>query len=201
MADEFTIRRLAGLLTNLLHELDGLKVGRRLPQRSERVMKPTPGPQAPGDLDAISLHAEIERSLQRWASTLAGTGDRIPHSARALCNWVGFNAYAIASHTDADAFQDELAAWCAQVEKAVGRGPTLKQVARTATDARSTCTTAATAAKYASAALGKTITRKQVTYWARAGYITVEHRDGKRLYNLAEVHDFAATYQDRRDFM
>ncbi len=156
-------------------------------------MKPTPGPQPPGNLNAISLHAEIERSLQHWAVTLAGAGDRIPHTARALCHWVSFNAYAIAGYTDADAFQDELATWCAQVEKAVGRGPTIKQVAAKP-EPRHTARTIL----YRLHRQGHTtITTQHLSTWAARGHITMEVRGNKPCYLMTEILDWIT--RDKKD--
>ena len=60
--DEFHLRRTAQYLQALMRELEAMKGKRTIPQRTERVMKPTPGPRAPGNITAISLHAEIEKN-------------------------------------------------------------------------------------------------------------------------------------------
>lgn len=181
-----------------MRELEGMKGKQSIPQRMERVMKPTPGPRAPGNITAISLHAEIEKELQHWIGTLSNPQLPAPRSVHGILGWVAFNAYDIAQQDDAEAFQDDLNHWTRTVEKAVGRGPTMQLIASVATNAKNKHTSAAMAADYVTAALGRRFTRKQIAYWGRAGYITTVKNNGRIAYNLSEVCDFAATYHDRR---
>ena len=74
----------------------------------------------------------------------------------------------------------------------------MQLIASIATDKKNKHTSAAMAADYATALLGRRFTRKQIAYWGRAGYITTVKNNGHIAYNLSEVCDFAATYHDRR---
>ena len=98
--DEFHLRRTAQYLQSLMRELEAMKGKRTIPQRTERVMKPTPGPRAPGNITAISLHAEIEKELQHWIGTLSNPQLPAPRSAHGILGWVAFHAYDIAQQTD-----------------------------------------------------------------------------------------------------
>ena len=59
--------------------------------------------------------------------------------------------------------------------------------------------TAADIAPLVSAAIGRTITRKQITWWGRSGRITQHLKDdGTSVYDLAEAIDAANSYRDGR---
>ncbi|MDK8794226.1 hypothetical protein QP968_00670 [Corynebacterium sp. MSK041] len=59
--------------------------------------------------------------------------------------------------------------------------------------------TAADIAPLVSAAIGRTITRKQITWWGRSGRITQHLKDdGTSVYELAEAIDAAKSYRDGR---
>lgn len=121
---EFEIRRLARLLKLLLVEIHQYKTTYIHNPRQGRPMRPALGPQAPGNLKAISLHYEIERELQHWIHTLTGAETKKP--AEQLCDQVAFNAYELATHPDAEAFQQTLALWVTQAEHLTGHGTSIK---------------------------------------------------------------------------
>lgn len=166
-----------------MRELDGVKGKQSIPQRMERVMKPTPGPRAPGNLAAISLYAEIEKELHHWLGTLANPEIPTPHTAVGMLSWIAFHAYDIADQSDADAFQEDLARWCSLVEKAVGRGPSIKKLAG-GPEPRHTARTIVDRLHK----MGyDRVTRQHLSTWAARGHISVEIRGNKPCYLMTDV--------------
>lgn len=181
--DEFHLRRTAQYLQALMHELELMKGKRTIPQRTERIMKPTPGPRAPGNITAISLHAEIEKELQHWIGTLSNPEVPTPRSAHGILGWVTFHAYDIAQQDDAEAFQDDMARWCSSVEKAVGRGPTIAELAK-----KPEVWHTATTICYRLHRMGYgQVTPQHLSVWASRGNIKMEIRGNKPCYLLANV--------------
>lgn len=166
-----------------MRELEGMKGKRSIPQRTERVMKPTPGPRAPGNITAISLHAEIEKELQHWIGTLSNPEVPTPRSAHGILGWVAFNAYDIAHQDDAEAFQDDLDHWARTVEKTVGRGPTVAELAR-----KPEVWHTATTICYRLRRMGHgQVTPQHLSVWASRGNIKMQIRGNKPCYILTNV--------------
>ena len=178
---KFEIRRLARLLKHLLVELHQHKTLYTHRARQARPMRPALGPQAPGNLAAISLHYEIERELHYWMRTL--TDSKTPKPITDLCDWIAFNAYELATHPDAESFQQTLALWVTQVEQLLGRGVSLKHPYRMPEGfqtARSIC--------YRLKRQGYSVTPERLRKWVERGKIhTVRTPDGHNWYLLSEV--------------
>ena len=178
---EFEIRRLARLLKHLLVELHQHKTLYTHRARQARPMRPALGPQAPGNLAAISLHYEIERELHYWMRTL--TGQTIKKPATQICDWVTFNAYELATHPDAEGFQQTLALWVTQVEQLLGRGVSLKHPYRMPEGfqtARSIC--------HRLNQQGHSITPERLRKWVERGKIhTIQTPNGHNWYQLSEI--------------
>ena len=178
---EFEIRRLARLLKHLLVELHQHKTLYTHRARQARPMRPALGPQAPGNLAAISLHYEIERELHYWMRTL--TDSKTPKPITDLCDWIAFNAYDIAVHPDAESFQQTLALWVTQAEQLLGRGVSLKHPYRMPEGfqtARSIC--------YRLKQQGYSVTPERLRKWVERGKIhAIQTPDGHNWYLLSEV--------------
>lgn len=162
---------------NLIHEL----------------MRDTPDPHIPGGLRAMACDA---------LSYTTATGYAHDVKPGILCAHISFHAQVIAQDFPA---ADELLELMEQQEDYIRRdinkrfgGPA--QIQRELANVRPTgYGTAADLAPLVTAAVGRTVTRKQLTWWGKSGRIT-QHLadDGTARYELAEAIDAAKNYQDQR---
>lgn len=162
---------------NLIHEL----------------MRDTPDPHIPGGLRTMACDA---------LSYTTATGYAHDVQPGILCAHIAFHAQTIAQDFPA---AEELMELMEQQEDYIRRdinkrfgGPA--QIQRELAAVRPTgYGTAADIAPLVSAAIGRTITRKQITWWGRSGRIT-QHLadDGTARYELAEAIDAAKNYRDER---
>lgn len=162
---------------NLIHEL----------------MRDTPNPHIPGGLRTMACDA---------LSYTTATGYAHDVQPGILCAHIAYHAHTIATDFPA---ADELMELMEQQEDYIRRdigkrfgGPA--QIQRELANVRPTgYGTAADIAPLVSAAIGRTITRKQLTWWGRSGRIT-QHLadDGTSTYELAEAIDAAKNYRDQR---
>lgn len=109
--DEQQLRHLARHLANLYQELNSLKYSRPTPPEA-RVMKPTPGPQSPGNWLYVATYIDQEQKLREVAfNALGDIGVRI-HDADAaaprLCALLAFHAQAASELNWATDLMDEL---------------------------------------------------------------------------------------------
>lgn len=125
MVDDKQVRDAALRLRGLMVSLDARKHTPPRPPTSSLPRRSTPGPQAPGDGDALSLYAEIERELSRWLVALSPGR----HGAVAQLDWVAFNSQRVSEEPDCEAFVDELRRWSSQCERLLGLGPSVAEVA------------------------------------------------------------------------
>lgn len=188
ITDEFNIRRAAQHLRVLMVELDNAKHLKQVPRG-----EPTPGgagfgPRLPGNTEAMSLYCEIERELSIWLRDWRCER----HGAQDQLGWVAFNAEWVAAQADSESFLDELHRWATLVEKAVGRGPTLKDLLSThgTRDQNGEIWLTARTICYKMRQEGYSLKPGLLRKWAERGQLT--SRQGKqtrRLYNLQEVKD------------
>lgn len=138
------------------------------------------GPQTPGNTEAISLYCEIERELSIWLCDWQ-TGR---HGANDQLGWVAYEADWVSRQPDADGLLTELRRWATLVEKATGRGPTIKDLA--ALERRQS----ATSIRRRLASKGHRVTTDTIRGWARHGHITTKPLpNGHSGYLMTEVLD------------
>lgn len=169
---------------NLIHEL----------------MRDTPNPHIPGGLRHMACDALSYTTAK--AHTKDGDGYLDDPRPGIFCAHIAFHAQTIAEDFPA---ADELLELMEQQEDYIRRdinkrfgGPT--QIQRELQAVRPTgFGTAADIAPLVSAAIGRTINRKTITWWGRSGRIT-QHLtdDGGSVYELAEAIEAAKNYRDQR---
>ncbi|MGZ7496133.1 hypothetical protein ACXM2N_03430 [Corynebacterium sp. ZY180755] len=138
------------------------------------------GPRTPGNEDAISLYAEIERELSIW---LRGWKPN-RHGVQDQLGWIAFNADWVSQQPDSDGLLTELHRWAGLVERAVGRGPTIKDLA--ALERRQS----AASIRRRLASKGHRVTTDTIRGWARHGHITTKPLpNGHSGYLMTEVLD------------
>ncbi|BAF54893.1 hypothetical protein [Corynebacterium glutamicum] len=188
MIDEMALRKDLTYLEVLLYELEDFKhISGRRPDT--RTMVTTPGPQSPGNGQAINLDGELKPQIRAWCFTFWDTiDDPKPIPARelptfALVEWLLMYPYYVATNFDAEAFTDELGQWIRRVEKTVGRDQDTAEIAR-----RPEIRHDAAHIVRRMSTRGWVINKDQVRKWAERGHITrVDRPDGKGGYLLTEV--------------
>ncbi|QPK78281.1 hypothetical protein G7Y31_06740 [Corynebacterium lizhenjunii] len=189
--DDHTLRHTARNLAAAYTTLNTLK-HTPATQPEIRTMKPTPGPQTPGNWLYVCTYLEQETRLREVTfEALATIGVKLADddvAAPRLCQLIAFHSQAISELNWASDLLEELrgqsriiALRCAPREKVPARYLARAQASKQ-------LFTAAHAAKIVTAITGTPVDRKQITYWGRAGYITT-HTDshGKACYNLNEI--------------
>ena len=99
MVDEQDLRDLADELRGLYRELDELKYQPPAP-RETRVMKPRPGPSAPGNWFAMALDRDMTADLFEMVRDAANHVDPtavIHHHGQWLCEWIRLKSFYIAA--------------------------------------------------------------------------------------------------------
>ena len=97
--DEQDLRDLADELRHLYRELDALKYAPPAP-RETRVMKPRPGPSAPGNWFAMALDRDMTADLFEMVRDAANHVDPtavIHHHGQWLCEWIKLKSFYIAA--------------------------------------------------------------------------------------------------------
>lgn len=180
ITDEFKIRRAAQHLRALMVELDSAKHVKMIPRGEPTSGGAGFGPRSPGNEDAISLYAEIERELsiwlRDWNTNRHGVGEQL--------GWVAFNAEWVSQQPDSESLLTELNRWATMVERAVGRGPSIKDLAKA--ERRQS----ATSIKRRLASMGHAVTLDTIRGWARHGHITTQPlANGHNGYLITEIID------------
>lgn len=184
ISQEFEIRRAARYLQSLMHELHEYKY-----MKGKSVGEVVSGgagfgPRAPGNETAMSLYCEIERELAIWLRDWKPSR----HGVQDQLGWVAFEAEWVAAQADSDSFLDELRRWATLVEKATGRGPTIKDLA--ATDPYLTAHTIKYRLKQDA---GLTVTVEQIRLAARHNKgITMRKKGNRNTYRYREILDHFA---------
>lgn len=173
------------------------------PPREARIMAAKPGPREPGNLFLISLDRDLVSRLHEYTRDCCNHLDPsriITWDGAELCSWVAFNAQGVSELAFAPDLLEELQHQAHTLNRRLNPRadtPHVKEAAKAVT----TLYTAADAAALASAATGKNIDRKQVTYWGRKaeGGITAHlTEDGTAMYQLCDVVAAAQEYKDQR---
>ena len=191
--DEQHLRQLARDLANLYRELDSLKYSRPAPPEV-RTMKPAPGPQSPGNWLYVACWLEQSTLLREVAfNALGDVNVKIRDNETGpidLCTKLAFHAQPISELDWASDLTDELEHQVHVIGRRCNPDPVPTTLIRQAQSSEQLLT-ASHAAKAASAATGKRIDRKQITYWGNAGYITTHYdNQGKSCYKLGEIVDY-----------
>ncbi|MFW9228561.1 hypothetical protein [Corynebacterium striatum] len=193
--DERDLRDLARHLANLYQELDSLKYSRPTPPEV-RAMKPAPGPQSPGNWLMVSTYIDMEQRLREIcfnAFGRDGIGITIAEddfTAPRLCGLIAWHAQALSELDWAADLLQELEDQARMINRWVNP-PQVPRVLIRQAESSEQLLTASHVAKAASAATGKRVDRKQITYWGNAGYITTHYdNQGKSCYKLGEIVDY-----------
>ncbi|MBC3178130.1 hypothetical protein [Corynebacterium lujinxingii] len=156
--------------------------------RTERIMRATPGPAAPGNPRAIHLAVELDGFLHELCADLRDQiepGRVLEADGIMLTRWIGFNAHVIAATIDwTDDLVDALAGYTARARRVTGTAP------RQPPKIEPRQTAAAICQRLAS--MGHRVTPEQLTLWHHrsAGAVSVEKRGQRNLYLLTEVLDW-----------
>lgn len=193
--DEFQLRDLARELAGHYTELHELKDTHPTPPEV-RVMKPAPGPQTPGNWLWINRYVEMEQNLRELCLNAFGTDgigihiDEADFTAPRLCRLIAWHAQPLSElNWEADLMQ-ELEDQARTINRWTNPPEVPRALIRQAKSSEQLLT-ASHAAKVASAATGKRVDRKQITYWGNAGHITTHYdNQGKSCYKLGEIVDY-----------
>ena len=194
MTNEFELRDTARELKHHYLQLQALKhTTPNPPEVKTRNSVKGLGPKSPGNWLWINRYISLEQNLRELALNafgIDGINIRIHDgdlSAPRLCHLIAWHAQALSELDWAADLQQELEDQARTINRWTNPPETPRALIRKAQSSQQLLT-AAHAAKAASAATGKRIDRKQVTYWGRAGHITT-HQDtqGNTCYNLGEV--------------
>lgn len=194
MTNEFELRDTARELKHHYLQLHDLKhTTPNPPEVKTRNSVKGLGPKSPGNWLWVNRYVEMEQNLRELCLNAFGTdgiGIRIHDgdlSAPRLCHLIAYHAQPLSELDWAADLQQELEDQARTINRWTNPPQTPHTLIRQAQSSQQLLT-AAHAAKAASAATGKRIDRKQVTYLGRAGHITT-HKDsrGNTCYNLGEV--------------
>lgn len=194
MTNEFELRDTARELKAHYLQLQSLKhTTPNPPEVKTRNSIKGLGPKTPGNWLWVNRYVEMEQNLRELALNAFGIdginirmhdGDL---SAPRLCHLIAWHAQALSELDWAQDLAQELEDQARTINRWTNPPETPRALIRQAQSSQQLLTASHTA-KAASAATGKHIDRKQVTYWGRAGHITT-HKDsrGNTCYNLGEV--------------
>lgn len=194
MTNEFELRDTARELKHHYLQLHALKhTTPNPPEVKTRNSVKGLGPKSPGNWLWVNRYVEMEQNLRELALNAFGTdgiGIRIHDgdlAAPRLCHLIAYHAQPLSELDWAADLMQELEDQARTINRWTNPPETPRTLIRQAQHSTQLLT-AAHAAKAATAATGKRIDRKQVTYLGRAGHITT-HQDtqGNTCYNLGEV--------------
>ena len=184
--DEQQLRHLARHLANLYQELNSLKYSRPTPPEA-RVMKPTPGPQSPGNWLYVSCWLEQSVRLREVAfNALGDVQVKIRDNETGpidLCTKLAFHAQAISELDWASDLVDELE----HQTKVISRHCRPHDAPAVADDDGEVWLTARTIT-YKLREQGYRVTPGLLRKWAERGRLQFrKNRFGKNLYLISEV--------------
>lgn len=183
-ADARQLQRAADDLTRALVLLHACKTTRGS-IRSERIMRATPGPAAPGNARAIHLSVELDGFLHEICRDLRDQiepGRVLESDGVALTRWLSFNAHVIAATIDwTDDLIDALVGYTTRARRVAGYDPRQPPAVEPRQTAAAICQRLAS--------MGHRVTPEQLTLWHHrsAGAVSVEKRGQRNLYLLTEV--------------
>lgn len=194
MTNEFELRDTARELKHHYLELQQLKhTTPNPPEVKTRNSIKGLGPKTPGNWLWVNRYITMEQNLRELclnAFGIDGINIRIHDgdlSAPRLCHLIAYHAQPLSELDWAADLQQELEDQARTINRWTNPPETPTTLIRQAQHSTQLLTAAHTA-KAATAATGKRIDRKQITYLGRAGHITT-HKDtqGNACYNLGEV--------------
>lgn len=194
MTNEFELRDTARELKAHYLELHSLKhTTPNPPEVKTRNSVKGLGPKPPGNWLWVNRYITMEQNLRELCLNAFGTdgiGIRLQDTDMAaprLCHLISYHAQPLSELTWAQDLAQELQDQARQINRWVNPPATPTELIRQA-QSSTQLLTAAHAAAAATAATGKKTSRKEVTYWGKAGYITV-HRDteGNTCYQLNDI--------------
>lgn len=194
MTNEFELRDTARELKTHYLQLQSLKHTTPTPPevKTRNSIKGL-GPKTPGNWLWVNRYITMEQNLRELALNafgIDGINIRIHDgdlSAPRLCHLIAWHAQALSELDWAQDLQQELEDQARTINRWTNPPETPRALIRKAQSSQQLLTAAYTA-KAATAATGKRIDRKQITYLGRAGHITT-HKDtqGNTCYQLSEV--------------
>ena len=194
MTNEFELRDTARELKAHYLQLQSLKhTTPNPPEVKTRNSIKGLGPKTPGNWLWVNRYITMEQNLRELclnAFGIDGINIRIHDgdlSAPRLCHLIAYHAQPLSELDWAQDLQQELEDQARTINRWTNPPETPTTLIRQAQHSTQLLTAAHTA-KAATAATGKRIDRKQITYLGRAGHITT-HQDtqGNTCYNLGEV--------------
>lgn len=195
--DEFQLRDLAKELRTHYIELHELKYTSPTPPevKTRNSIKGL-GPKSPGNWLWVNRYVTMEQNLRELCLNAFGTDGiqvRIKEedfTAPRLCRLIAWHAQALSELDWAADLLQELEDQARKINRWINP-PEVPRVLLRQAQSSEQLLTASHAAKAASAATGKRIDRKQITYWGNAGYITTHYdNQGKSCYKLGEIVDY-----------
>lgn len=196
-ADEFQLRDTARELAELYVEMHGLKnTTPTPPEVKTRNSVKGSGPKSPGNWLWMHRYVTLEQNLRELclnAFGVDGIGIHIAEddfTAPRLCGLIAWHAQALSELDWAADLLQELDDQARMINRWVNP-PQVPRVLIRQAESSEQLLTASHVAKAASAATGKRVDRKQITYWGNAGYITTHYdNQGKSCYKLGEIVDY-----------
>lgn len=194
MTNEFELRDTARELKAHYLQLQSLKhTTPNPPEVKTRNSIKGLGPKTPGNWLWVNRYITMEQNLRELclnAFGIDGINIRIKDTDMAaprLCHLIAYHAQPLSELDWAADLQQELEDQARTINRWTNPPETPRALIRKAQSSQQLLTAAYTA-KAATAATGKRIDRKQITYLGRAGHITT-HKDsrGNTCYNLGEV--------------
>lgn len=194
MTNEFELRDTARELKAHYLELQQLKhTTPNPPEVKTRNSVKGLGPKSPGNWLWIERYVTLEQRLREVTLNALGKDGINTHitgqdlSAPRLCRLIAWNAHQLTQLAWVEDLAQELEDQARQINRWTNPPAAPTELIRQA-QSSTQLLTAAHAAAAATAATGKKTSRKEVTYWGKAGYITV-HRDteGNTCYQLNEI--------------
>ena len=178
MTNEFELRDTARELKAHYLELQSLKhTTPNPPEVKTRNSVKGLGPKSPGNWLWVNRYIEMEQNLRELALNAFGIDGINIHIAEAdftaprLCHLIAYHAQPLTELPWAQDLMQELQDQARTINRWTNPPEAPRALIRQAQSSQQLLT-ASHAAKAATAATGKRIDRKQVTYWGKAGHIT-----------------------------
>lgn len=205
MTNEFELRDTARELKAHYLELQSLKhTTPNPPEVKTRNSVKGAGPKSPGNWLWVNRYIEMEQNLRELclnAFGIDGINTRLHDgdlAAPRLCHLIAWHAQALSELPWSQDLAQELQDQARTINRWTNPPEAPRALIRQAQSSQQLLT-ASHAAKAATAATGKRIDRKQVTFWGRSGRITqYKNPDGATTYRLDQVISTVENYVDNR---
>lgn len=180
---EWSIRAAGKDLAGLFTQLDAAKYDAIAP-KGERVMRPRPGPRTPGNWFAVALDADLVDRIVEYvvdARNRIAPAYTVGRDGAVLCEWIAFNANAIAELDFAPDLLEELHTQAANLNRRLNppdAGTVANQDPYLTADSIQRSLTSK----------GLACPEGTIRYWVSEGRVdTKTRRDGRRAYRLADI--------------